>query len=379
MARPSLAPDMDDRSAATAGVGLAGVALVAAALPWDAAGVGPVENPALALLAGVALLAFSLRRHGLLARGPAAVLAGLASAGAVGSGLLVATGVLGTGTLTGGTAEGTTSPWAVALALVGGVGGVVAAYADARGLPASLVERVGATTRALAVGFAGLFAIAAWGSLLVSGVAAITGTDPGTTTRLAASSVALGFGTATVAAIYFQWTDRSVSYLDVRTPDLRDAGYAVGGVVALLGVQAGLSAAFSQFGLTTAEHSVEQSAAGGNPEILLFLIPAAFLVIGPGEELLYRNIVQKDLYDAFGDRGAVLVASGVFALAHVPAYAAGGSLPAVLTTLVVIFLLSMIIGTAYLRTDNLVAPVLIHGAYDAVVFAAMYLQLTGGG
>ncbi|WP_115864814.1 CPBP family intramembrane glutamic endopeptidase [Halorussus litoreus] len=366
-----------DRSTAGAGVVLAGLALVAAGLPWDAAGVGPVENATLAVLAGVALLGFSLRRHGVLARESGALVAGIASLGVVGYVGLAASGVASASAL-GGDGAAATSPWGVGLALVGGVGGAVAAYGDWRGLPASFGEQVRATSWGLAVGFLGLFAIAAWGSLLVSGVAGVTGTEPGAMVQLALSSVALGLGTGTIALIYFRWADRTVSYLDVSTPDRRDAGYAVGGVAALLGLQVAVSEVFSQLGLSTAEHSVQQQAASGNVEILLLLIPLAFLVIGPGEELLYRNIIQKDLYGTFGEWGAVAVGSGVFALAHIPAYAGGGSLASVLNTLVVIFFLSVILGAAYLKTENLVAPVLIHGAYDAIVFGQMYVQLTGG-
>ncbi len=37
-----------------------------------------------------------------------------------------------------------------------------------------------------------------------------------------------------------------------------------------------------------------------NPDVLLLLIPASFLLIGPGEELLFRGVVQGRLRDYFG-------------------------------------------------------------------------------
>lgn len=363
---------MDDRAAARAGVVLAGLALVAAVLQRDTAGVGPVENATLAALAALALVAFSLRRHDLLARGPGALVAGLASAGVVGYVVLTA------GALAGG-ASGSARSWGpVALALAGGLGGVIAAYGDGRGVPASVGRTARAAAWGLGVGFAGLFAIAAWGSLLLTAVAAVVPGDPGTTARLVVSTVALGLGTGTVALVYFQWTDRALASLDVRPPTRRDVGYAVGGVVALLGLQFAVSAAFSWLGVPTADHSVQESVAGGNAEVLLLLVPASFLIVGPGEELLYRNVIQRDLYDTFGEWGAVLVASGVFALAHIPAYVAGASLPALLNALVVIFLLSVVLGVVYLATENLLVPIFVHGGFDAVVFALMYLQMVGG-
>ncbi|WP_135829707.1 CPBP family intramembrane glutamic endopeptidase [Halorussus halobius] len=363
---------MDDRSSsAGVGVALAGLALVAAALPWDAPAAGPVENVPLAALAGVAFVAFSLRRHGVLARGPGSVVAGLASVGAVGLLGLSAAGAL---------AGGATVPswWAVAFGLAGGVGGAIAAYGDLRGFPASLGPAVKAASWGLAVGYLGLFAIAAWTSLLLGAVSGVAGGEPGTALQQVVSSVALGLGTGTVALAYFRWTGKSRSFLDVEWPSRRDAGYAVGGTVALVGFQFGVSALFARLGVATADHSVQQSAANGNPTFLLLLVPAAFLLVGPGEELLYRNVVQKDLYDAFGEWGAVAVGSAVFALAHIPAYAAGASLSGLATTLVVILGLSVVLGATYLQTGNLTVPILVHGAYDAITFLVLYLQVTGG-
>lgn len=368
----SASDDRGSASPAGAGVALAGLALAAAALPWNARGVGPVENVTLAALAGVAFVAFSLRRHGVLARGPGSVVAGVASVGVVGHLGLVGTGALATG------GSAVPSWWAVAFGLAGGVGGVLAAYGDLRGFPASFGPAVKAASWGLAVGYLGLFAIAAWSSVLLSAAAGVVSGDPGPAIRQVISSVGLGLGTGTVALAYFQWTDKSRSYLDVAWPDRRDAGYVVGGTVALVGFQFGVSELFARLGLATADHSVQQSAASGNPEFLLLLVPASFLFVGPGEELLYRNVIQKDLYDTFGEWGAVVVGSAVFALAHIPAYAAGASLSGLATTLVVILGLSVALGATYLKTGNLTVPILVHGAYDAVTFLVLYLQLTGG-
>jgi membrane protease YdiL (CAAX protease family) len=251
------------------------------------------------------------------------------------------------------------------------------AYHDGRGFSEWTGRAARATAWAVSVGFAGLFAIAAWASVLLTVADGLLSSEPGTAARLALNAVALGLGTGTVALVYFQLTDKTVAYLDVAVPSKRGVGYVVGGAVALLALQLLVGVAFDQLGVETADHSVQQAAAGGNPEVLLLLIPAAWLVIGPGEELLYRNVIQKSLYDHFGEWGAVLVGSVAFALAHIPAYAAGASAGALVLTLLVIFLLSVVLGVAYLRTENVVVPALIHGTFDAIVFAAMYLQLTG--
>ena len=364
---------MDNRSAASVGVVLAAIALAGAALPWGTVGVGPVENVALAVLAVAAFGAFSLRRNGLLEREVGALLAGTASLAVVGYVSLALSGVVAVG-------PPSPSPWGLSFAAVGGVGGVIAAYGDGRGVPTKLKEGVVATAKSLALGFSGLFAISLWASVIVvAGGAFLPGGLPDML-RLAVSAIALGLGTGTIALVYFALTDKSLSYLDFRLPGLRGLGYAAAGIVALFGLNVVVSLLLRQLGLGTASHSIEQTARQGDPTILLLLIPAAFLIIGPGEELLYRNIIQKSLYETFSKWGAVVVASVVFALAHIPAYAAGASsLSALASTLAVIFLLSLILGSVYLKTENTTVSALIHGAFDAIIFAAMYVQITGAG
>ena len=41
----------------------------------------------------------------------------------------------------------------------------------------------------------------------------------------------------------------------------------------------------------------------------------------------------------------------------------------------VIFLLSLVLGVVYLRTGNTTVPALVHGTFDAVLFAAMWVSL----
>ncbi|NIS30164.1 MAG: CPBP family intramembrane metalloprotease, partial [Actinobacteria bacterium] len=168
-----------------------------------------------------------------------------------------------------------------------------------------------------------------------------------------------------------------LGYIELRRPTPIDAAYVVGGVVVLLGLNLGIGWAFQQLGLSAARHTIFDIAQD-DPELLLVLIPLSFLLIGPGEELLYRNVVQKSLYDAFSRPAAVVVASVVFAAAHVPAYSSAGATPlGVLNTLTVVFALSVVLGAAFERTRNVLVPALIHGGFNAIAFAATYAQLAG--
>ena len=356
---------MTDRAAASGGFVLAGLALATALAGWPG-GLGPAAGG----LAALAALALALRRHGRLeagTAGPVAALAGLAAA-AVGLVTLVGPAV------GGGTAA--VSPWPAATAGLG-IGTAAFAYADWRGVERdALLGKLGRAGTAAAIGLAGLVAIVAWSLVVGSLYRSAVGEVPPATGAVL-SSVALGLGTASVAWLYLRAAGRGLGYIELRRPTVRDGAIVVGGVVVLLGVNLGIGWAFQALGLEAARHTIFDIAQD-EPGLLLVLIPLSFLVIGPGEELLYRNVVQKSLYGAFSRPAAVVVASVIFAAAHVPAYSSAGATPlGVLNTLTVVFALSLVLGAAFERTRNVLVPALIHGGFNAVAFAATYVQLAG--
>ena len=147
---------------------------------------------------------------------------------------------------------------------------------DAAGSP-GLGTMVFAVLRSGALGLSGLLAISIWFSILLG---IFDGLGP--VVQQGVSAVALGLGTGTIAVLYLVGRGKGLSYLDFRIPDRRDLLYVVAGSMALLGLQIAVGVALTQAGVNTADHSVEQAARQGNPDILLALIPAAWLLIGPG-------------------------------------------------------------------------------------------------
>ncbi|WP_267640847.1 CPBP family intramembrane glutamic endopeptidase [Haloarchaeobius amylolyticus] len=227
------------------------------------------------------------------------------------------------------------------------------------------------------LGFASLPVLVAYQLVLYVGAVSVFGPIPTTGPRAQIISVlSLGLGTLTLAVAYLKYSDREWSFVDLRFPTLRDVGWALGGFVILLLGFVAITSLINALGLSTAQHSTAQQAQQGDPALLLPLIPLSLLVIGPGEELLYRNVIQKSLYDHFSRVGAVVVASAIFALVHIPAYATGGGVGAMATSLAVIFVLALVLGGVYARTDNVLVPAFIHGAYNALSFAATYVDLT---
>jgi hypothetical protein len=164
--------------------------------------------------------------------------------------------------------------------------------------------------------------------------------------------------------------------LRVRRPTLRDAGFVVGGYVLLTGVYFVVGSLYSALGVPTAESGIV-AAGRADPTLLLVLMPLSVLVVGPGEELLYRGVVQGRLRETLGPAGAVGVASVLFASIHVLGFV-GASAAAVVATTALIAFLAVFLGALYEYTGSLVVPALVHGLYNATQFALVYLEATGG-
>lgn len=180
-------------------------------------------------------------------------------------------------------------------------------------------------------------------------------------------------GAVLVAIGFLYVSRRGLSYLDIRLPTRREVGVVAVGLLALLALQALGSFVIGQLDLPAAENTLF-NLEDGDPSLLFVLVPLILLVNGPVEELLYRNVVQKYLTERFPTHVAVLLASVVFTLAHIPAYLVGGpSLLGVVVTLGLLFGLSCVLGTLFVRTRNLVVVAAVHGLYNATLLVALYL------
>ena len=185
----------------------------------------------------------------------------------------------------------------------------------------------------------------------------------------------LGFVVA--AAIFLGITGRGPSYLDLQMPTLRQVGYAGAGVLALLAYRQAAIAIALFLELPLAGNAITDFPGIDVLAIVAVLVPISILVIGPAEEILFRGVVQNYLAEHFSEWGAILLASVVFAAVHIPtSWVATPNLVAVGATLLILFGLSVGLGWLYVRTDNLVVPILTHGLYDAAIFALAYWVLS---
>ncbi|MFA9415715.1 lysostaphin resistance A-like protein [Natrinema sp. HArc-T2] len=366
----------DDAGPVTSGVvpglgtALAGITMVAMLVPVRRGVDDPIVWAGVAF-AAAAVFAFLIRRHGDIERTIGGSIAAVSSIAVV----LLTGYALNQGTMAPVSVPALSS--SVPIVFVAFVtAGLTASVgiADYLGISAGGLKRRAQQVVVLtAVGFAGLFAPYLTTPVLALPVLPFLDSFSEIQRTLAnqvVGQVGMALGTVLVVGAFLKLTDRDLSFIDLRRPTLRDLAWIVGGIVVLFGVLYAISLSMQATGVESADHATTQNAEKA-PEMLLVLIPLAILIIGPFEELLYRNVIQKALYETFSRAGAVVVASVIFAAVHVLAYSTAG-LGAVIASLGTIFGLSIVLGVIYERTDNLVMPALVHGIYNAVVFTNLY-------
>ncbi len=181
-------------------------------------------------------------------------------------------------------------------------------------------------------------------------------------------------GYAVAAAGFLYVTRRGWQYLDLAWPTPREVGFVLGGLVGSVALWAIASVTIAELGLPAGEHILFDPGETGDPRLLVTIILLMLFVNGPLEELLYRNVIQKYVNERFSTATAIGVGSVVFALAHIPAYATG-PLPALVVTLVLLFVISCFWGAIYAHTRSLFVVAAIHGLYNATLVGFVLVSL----
>jgi hypothetical protein len=250
-------------------------------------------------------------------------------------------------------------------------GGTVSERATDR---AGLVDAlVGATALAFGGYAAGYLVLVALATTVEAGGVEVFGNS--LRTQIAGTIAIQGVAFLGGSLAFLAATDRW-DLLKVDRPSLRELGLVVVGYALLLGSFFGVSSLYGALGVSTAESGIV-AAGRANPTLLLYLIPLSVVLVGPGEELFYRGLVQGWLRESFGPAGAVAVASVLFAAIHVPGYL-GQPPVAVVATVAIVAFLAVYLGALYEYTGNLFVPALVHGLYNATQFLLVYGEATGG-
>lgn len=176
-----------------------------------------------------------------------------------------------------------------------------------------------------------------------------------------------GFGIVAIGYVL----RRKVTLFEIDLPSLSDIGWIVGGFVALFLANALLSVLITYLGIASAENTVVTTG-NENPEFFLYMIPVALLFVGPGEELIFRGVVQGLLRKAYGVVPAIVLSSALFGVAHYLALSGEGKI----TYIAVAAVLGLVLGTVYEQSKNLLVPTVIHGLWNTMLFLVSWYAAT---
>ncbi|WP_232700986.1 CPBP family intramembrane glutamic endopeptidase [Halobacterium wangiae] len=204
----------------------------------------------------------------------------------------------------------------------------------------------------------------------------LTGNEIDAVAGLGISMVSLqGIAFPATAWLYIRYSDRSWSFIPASFPSLRDLKYVA---ASYIGVFASVYAVAILLAVTSTETASNTAATTAleHPEIIPYLIVLQLLLIGPGEELLFRGVIQGSLRERFSAPAAILLASLTFAPLHITALV--GGLQAVAVSIAILFVPSIFFGYLYEKTENIVAPAVAHGLYNGTLFALMFAAIEAG-
>ena len=208
--------------------------------------------------------------------------------------------------------------------------------------------------------------------LVAAGILAATGTARQSVAGYGLSVISQGAAFITVTILYLNSQDLR-KIVPVETPNTDDVRWMIGGFILIVLIASAAGIIVETLGVETAENQITE-VGDKNPTLYLLLIPLSFIAVGTSEELLFRGLVQKRLEPFFGTGGAVVAGCSIFAAAHV--FALQGTIAGIMTTIGVLFVVSTVFGVAYAATDNILVPIFIHGAYNATIFAMLYIAAT---
>lgn len=184
----------------------------------------------------------------------------------------------------------------------------------------------------------------------------------------------VGFGLAGLAYVALR---QERDLLRASVPSLRDVGWMIAGLGLLF--VAGIAAVTAlSIVVAVVETVVGTSVELGQneivrqgqetPRLFLYMIPIAIFLVGPAEEIVFRGVVQGLLVRAFGVVPGIGVASVLFGVGHYFAISVGSAW----TYIFVATALGLVLGALYEHTDNLVVPAVVHGLWNAFLFAGQY-------
>jgi membrane protease YdiL (CAAX protease family) len=173
---------------------------------------------------------------------------------------------------------------------------------------------------------------------------------------------------AVVGVVYLRFRPVQIDY-GLRWPTLRDGGWILGGIAAIVIASVLTEVVVSLFGSGSATN-ISNAAAVENPVFVYSVfIVANLLFIAPIEEFLFRGVIQGRLRESVGAITAISVTAIGFGLTHIPSYWFGGSdllSVGVWGAVLGISATGFVLGYVYERTNSLLTVSVIHGLVNTI-------------
>jgi len=190
--------------------------------------------------------------------------------------------------------------------------------------------------------------------------------SPPSTWVIAVTSSLQYVGFMFIVVAYLAYTDVP-DLVRSRLPSFEDAVWIVAGLIGLFVAVSLVGVLVTVLGADQAENTVV-ALGQEDPDLFLLMIPITILFVAPGEELVFRGLVQGLFRRAYGVVPAIAIASVFFGVVHYVALAGSGKL----TYILVATLLGVFLGAIYERTENILVPIVVHGLYNAILFAGQW-------
>lgn len=195
--------------------------------------------------------------------------------------------------------------------------------------------------------------------------------------RLIVLSVAAsGIAALAVFTLYLFFTGRTIEYVDYPgySASALGIGLLVGGVLTV--VQALLTVTFVSLGVGEPLGPIGNLVQERGIGLLVSVIVVNLLLVAPGEELLYRNGVQKTLTGSHSHTFAIVGAAGIFTIPHLLNFITSTPVE-ILVGSFEIFVNGIAYGIAYAYWNRIDVSIIAHGVYNSAVFVFAYLHIFG--
>lgn len=184
---------------------------------------------------------------------------------------------------------------------------------------------------------------------------------------------ALQFAAFILVSVLYIWWRTDETLVGFQRPGKRDLGIAVIGSLVLIAFMLLAQLLLSRLGVSIAENvAIERGQE--NPVLFLYYIPLVLLLFVPGEELLFRGVIQGLFRGAYGIVPGVLAASVIFGLIHYPSLVGQGS---AWIYVAIAGVSGVILGVAYEFSGNILVPIVVHAVWNTIVYLTAYLETVG--